>query len=513
MTEGKAEGLTSRGTLSFEGLTKFAAVLGSLVAVGQATSTWIDGMFRAEAEREQTTRAVRLADIKEQAALAESYLKLILDKETPIDGRAILFSALGEIEGHPLRNWAQQWYAIYIDHKSQLETAYKKQREAARHANEAGGIVKTLEAEIETLNVQISQNMDNPSRAEELQQQLVAKSAELGRASAARAVAVAMVEAASETIERSSRSDLTILGPEGNLADAINSLSARVDKALLKSIFPEGARKNIDERLQYLQAALQEFKVGDPEMAAVIIATIAVETPNFEAYEEPASLADRYEGRAALGNTEPGDGLKFRGRGYIGLTGRANYKRMSERLGLGSRLVDSPEDAKSPEVASRVLVAWFVDRQDSLLAALQKDDLRLARRVVSGGLNGLSEFTEAYGKVMAKLVTPADAIKEIFSQMPKQLNADAAKGMNSVMQFNLTGDGGGNYFVEIKDGAAKVGEGSHPSPHMTMTMAAPDYIDVIRGKLNGQMAFMSGKMKISGDMGLVMKMQTLFNRP
>jgi len=106
----------------------------------------------------------------------------------------------------------------------------------------------------------------------------------------------------------------------------------------------------------------------------------------------------------------------------------------------------------------------------------------------------------------------ADQVKEIFSAMPTQFNADAAKGMNSVIQFKLSGDGGGEYYVEIKDGACKVGEGAHASPNMTMSMAASDYVDMITGKLNGQMAFMSGKLKIAGDMSLAMKMQTLFKR-
>lgn len=107
----------------------------------------------------------------------------------------------------------------------------------------------------------------------------------------------------------------------------------------------------------------------------------------------------------------------------------------------------------------------------------------------------------------------AEAVKEIFTQMSQNLNADAAKGMSSTIQFNLTGDGGGNYNVAIKDGACTVSEGSAASPNMTMTMAAQDYVDMIMGKLNGQMAFMSGKLKIAGDMGLAMKMQSLFKRP
>ena len=107
----------------------------------------------------------------------------------------------------------------------------------------------------------------------------------------------------------------------------------------------------------------------------------------------------------------------------------------------------------------------------------------------------------------------ADDVKAIFSAMPVNFNADAAKGMTSVIQFNLSGDGGGTWHVAIKDGACAVTEGAHASPNMTMTMAASDYVDMISGKLNGQMAFMSGKLKIAGDMGLAMKMQSLFKRP
>jgi len=98
--------------------------------------------------------------------------------------------------------------------------------------------------------------------------------------------------------------------------------------------------------------------------------------------------------------------------------------------------------------------------------------------------------------------------KEIFAEMPKNLNADAAKGMNSTIQFNLSGDN-----VAIKDGTCQVQEGTASSPNMTLSMSAQDYVNMIMGKLNGQMAFMSGKLKISGDMGLAMKMQSLFKRP
>ena len=103
--------------------------------------------------------------------------------------------------------------------------------------------------------------------------------------------------------------------------------------------------------------------------------------------------------------------------------------------------------------------------------------------------------------------------QEIFDQMGANLNPDAAKGMNATIQFNLSGDNGGQWYVAIKDGKADVSKGTAPSANMTLSMSAQDYVDMTMGKLNGQMAFMSGKLKISGDMGLAMKMQSLFKRP
>ena len=105
---------------------------------------------------------------------------------------------------------------------------------------------------------------------------------------------------------------------------------------------------------------------------------------------------------------------------------------------------------------------------------------------------------------------PATSIKEVFAAMPTRFNAGAAKGLKAVYQFDLTGDNGGKYNMAIDDGALTVGDGAHASPSITITMAASDYLDMANGKLNPQMAFMSGKLKIAGDMGLAMKMQQLF---
>jgi putative sterol carrier protein len=104
-------------------------------------------------------------------------------------------------------------------------------------------------------------------------------------------------------------------------------------------------------------------------------------------------------------------------------------------------------------------------------------------------------------------------VKEIFAEMPNRFNADAAKGMNAVIQFNLSGEGdnAGQYHAVIKDGTLQVAEGTHASPNMTMTMAGSDYVDMTTGKLNGQMAFMQGKLKIKGDMALALKLQQILS--
>jgi putative sterol carrier protein len=104
-------------------------------------------------------------------------------------------------------------------------------------------------------------------------------------------------------------------------------------------------------------------------------------------------------------------------------------------------------------------------------------------------------------------------VQQIFAELERDFVADSAKGMNAIIQFNLTGDSGGSYHTIIKDGSCQISQGTHAAPNMTLTMAAQDYVDMRSGKLNGQMAFMSGKLKIAGDMGLAMKLQTLFKRP
>jgi putative sterol carrier protein len=83
------------------------------------------------------------------------------------------------------------------------------------------------------------------------------------------------------------------------------------------------------------------------------------------------------------------------------------------------------------------------------------------------------------------------------------------EGFDGVLDFKITGDGGGDWSVEIRDNVLNVQEGSHEKPDILVTMKAPDFVNFINGKLNGQMAFMTGKLKVKGNMQLAMKLNKL----
>ena len=101
--------------------------------------------------------------------------------------------------------------------------------------------------------------------------------------------------------------------------------------------------------------------------------------------------------------------------------------------------------------------------------------------------------------------------QEIFDEMGSRLEQDSSKiqGMNATYQFDLTGDDGGQWYATVADGSGKIAQGTAENPNITITMASSDFVDLAQGKLDGTMAFMSGKLKIKGDMGLAMKLQNV----
>lgn len=99
-------------------------------------------------------------------------------------------------------------------------------------------------------------------------------------------------------------------------------------------------------------------------------------------------------------------------------------------------------------------------------------------------------------------------IKELFEKLPTMLNAEAAKGQNIVFQFDITGEG--QWQVIVNDGKCEVKEGLHPNPSVTMTTDSETYLAMATKKLNGMQAFMTGKLKVKGNVLLAQKFPHLF---
>lgn len=103
------------------------------------------------------------------------------------------------------------------------------------------------------------------------------------------------------------------------------------------------------------------------------------------------------------------------------------------------------------------------------------------------------------------------SITEMFEQMPKNFNASAAGDMDATLQFDCTGEDGGTWHAVVKDQKLTVNEGAADDPAMTLTIDSKDMLKMVNGEANPMTMFMMGKLKVSGDMQLALKLQQLLN--
>jgi peptidoglycan hydrolase-like protein with peptidoglycan-binding domain len=149
-----------------------------------------------------------------------------------------------------------------------------------------------------------------------------------------------------------------------------------------------------------LRTALSEQGLADDASTIAALATVATEVPDFAPINEyggESYFRRMYEGRKDLGNTRPGDGVRYHGRGFIQLTGRANYRGYGQKLGVP--LEQKPDLALDPSVAARVLASYMKDHGIGSLAA--RGDWQGVRRAVNGGLNGWARFNACVQKLEA----------------------------------------------------------------------------------------------------------------
>ena len=107
-------------------------------------------------------------------------------------------------------------------------------------------------------------------------------------------------------------------------------------------------------------------------------------------------------------------------------------------------------------------------------------------------------------------MTEPISVKPIFEAMPFSLNKEAAKEAAVVYQFNLSGEGGGQFVVTIKNGVCTVEEGVAPASDATISAAAADYLQVVTGAVPFGVAYINGRLKVEGDLRLVLRLGAYF---
>lgn len=135
-----------------------------------------------------------------------------------------------------------------------------------------------------------------------------------------------------------------------------------------------------------LTATMAEFGIDTPQRKAAFLAQLAHESGSLKYVREIAD-GSAYEGRADLGNTQPGDGPRYKGRGLIQITGRANY--LSCGIALGLSLVDHPELLEEPLNASRS-AGWFWQTKN-LNKYADRNMFATITKIINGGYNGLDD--------------------------------------------------------------------------------------------------------------------------
>jgi len=177
-----------------------------------------------------------------------------------------------------------------------------------------------------------------------------------------------------------------------------------VTAGTVQAIMPHLSAGHLAEYLPWLNGAMVEFAIDTPLRIAAFLAQLAHESGELTYMQEIASGA-AYEGRADLGNFYAGDGVRYKGRGPIQLTGRANYRACGAALGLD--LEGDPAQAATPQVGFRV-AGWYwtthpaTDRWGQPIAGCNAladaQDFTAITRAINGGLNGLASREAYYAK-------------------------------------------------------------------------------------------------------------------
>jgi hypothetical protein len=201
---------------------------------------------------------------------------------------------------------------------------------------------------------------------------------------------------------------------------ATATMEIKPELEAVKRLFPQTKPANIVRYLPYVTDALEAVGLLDRLMVLAALGTIRAETAGFVPIAEYPSRFNTLAGQPpfsayepgtpvarVLGNTQPGDGARYRGRGFVQLTGADNYSRYTVAAGVD--LVGRPELANSPEVAALLLALFLANHATGMRAALAAGRYAAARKLVNGGAHGLEEFKGAVLQGLELWPAPAGA--------------------------------------------------------------------------------------------------------
>lgn len=195
----------------------------------------------------------------------------------------------------------------------------------------------------------------------------------------------------------------------------------KITKEMLDTLCPQGKDSITGPVAEFFNKHADTYGVNTALRICHFIAQAAHESAHFMTLEEYASGA-AYEGRKDLGNTQPGDGKRYKGRGIFQLTGRANYSVYGKLLGVD--LENNPELAETPEISVLTALEYWKNRKLNEYA--DKDDIKAVTKRINGGYNGLEDRTKYLKKIKELISNPNVAIQ---------------KKLNELLGINLTTDG------------------------------------------------------------------------
>lgn len=190
-----------------------------------------------------------------------------------------------------------------------------------------------------------------------------------------------------------------------------NDISGNFDISILYDSFKYAKKSDIDQNYPLLIKALDERGILSRDMVIYCLATLEAENPWWKGITEKASKwstknrtkpydFSNYVGK--LGNKNLEEAFKFRGHGWLQLTGRSNFADMDSKLGLNGALLANPSLALQPEICAAIFAQYMADRIKRIAPALKTKDYIELRKIVNGGTHGLKRFKEKFIELDSK---------------------------------------------------------------------------------------------------------------